>query len=138
MGCVSSSSAPGKTLTTSRGTLAGGYTNNDTHIPHGGAANSSTKDRAGWFGHAVLPNPRLLASGGLWDVTALPAKDEKEPLLLFHKTVRVPFFVLLAALCTSVVYERGNLHELDAGTNAIETCHALQKRIGKKGFGRVF
>jgi len=37
-----------------------------------------------------------------------------------------------------VLHERGNLHELDARTNAVETCHALQKRIGKKSFGRIF
>ena len=37
---------------------------------------------------------------------------------------------LLAASRTSVLHERGNLYELDAGANAVETCHAPQERIG--------
>jgi len=37
---------------------------------------------------------------------------------------------LLPASCTSVLHQRGNLHELDARANAVETCHALQKRFG--------
>ena len=44
----------------------------------------------------------------------------------------------VAASCTSAIYQRGNLHELDAGANAVEARHALQKCIGEKGFGRVF
>ena len=36
------------------------------------------------------------------------------------------------ASSASVFHERGNLHELDARAYAVERCHAVQKRIGKK------
>src|SRR5215813_6301860 len=42
------------------------------------------------------------------------------------------------ASCPSVLHERGNLHELDARANAVETGHALHKRIVKKSSGRGF
>src|SRR5215813_2200271 len=44
---------------------------------------------------------------------------------------------LLAASCSSVLHQRGNLHELDAGAYSVETRYALQKRIGEKRFGCV-
>jgi hypothetical protein len=39
---------------------------------------------------------------------------------------------------SNVLHQRGDLHELDARANAVETRYALQKRIGKKSLGRVF
>src|SRR5207342_2510438 len=41
------------------------------------------------------------------------------------------------ASSASVLHERGNLHELDARAYAIESCHAVQKRIIKKDSGRI-
>src|SRR6516162_5597759 len=40
--------------------------------------------------------------------------------------------------CANVLHQRGDLHELDARANAVEPCHAFQKRIVKEGSGRVF
>src|SRR5262249_4496009 len=45
--------------------------------------------------------------------------------------------LLLVPSSSSVVHQRRNLHELDTGAHAVETRYALQKRIGKKGFGCV-
>ena len=49
--------------------------------------------------------------------------------------VMLPEQGLLVPSCSSVLHQRRNLHELDAGAYAVETRYALQKRIGEKGFG---
>ena len=108
-------------------------------LSHGSACRDSAPQHRTIFPTAcrMLPG-RLLGN----ETFALGGAGHREPRIE-EKTTAVgllsslPLGGLPCLSRSSVLHQRRNLHELDAGPYAVETRYALQKRIGEKVFGCV-
>ena len=59
------------------------------------------------------------------------------PNTTFAQRSATPLHSYTATLCSNVLHERGNLHELDARAHTVETGYLIEKLFAKERFGCI-